>query len=85
MEASMHNSFNRKPEKFSLINDGTGFLVIPVLLGIVTVALAVARPEVSRWISQAAEAEFAISNPGPDASPPQFARQSGEIRMVKMH
>jgi hypothetical protein len=87
MEASMHGSFDEsgKTEKVNSIRQGSGFLVIPVLLGIVAVALAVARPEVSRWISQAAEVEFAISNPEPEVAPTRLARPSGEIRMVKVH
>jgi hypothetical protein len=85
MEASMHSSFDRKPDKVIFNHHGAGFVVIPVLVGIVTVALAVARPEVSRWISQAAEAEFAVGNPAPEDAPTQLARSSGEIRLVKVH
>jgi hypothetical protein len=81
IEASMH----RKPGRVSFNHHGTGFLLLFVFLGIVTVALTVARPEVSRWISDAAEAEFAISNPAPEDAPNQFARSSGEVRIVKVH
>jgi hypothetical protein len=84
MEASMHGSFDEfgKPDKVSFNRHVTGFLVIPVLLGIAAVALAIANPEVSRWISQAAEAEFA---PEPEFAPSQFARPSSEIRVVKVN
>jgi hypothetical protein len=87
MEASMHGSFDEfgKPDKVSFNHQGTNFLVIPVLLGIAAVTLAIANPEVSRWISQAAEAEFALSEPEPEFAPSQFARPSSEIHVVNVN
>jgi hypothetical protein len=83
----MHGSFDEfgKPDKVSFNRHITGFLIIPLLLGIAAVALAIANPEVSRWISQAAEAEFALSQPEPEFAPSQFARPSSEIRIVKVN
>lgn len=83
----MHGSFDEfgEPDKVSFNRQGTGFLVIPVLLGIAAFALAIARPEVPRWISQAAEAEFAVGQPEPEYAPSQYAQPSNEIRVVKVN
>jgi hypothetical protein len=59
-----------------------GVFVLPVLFVAVLVELAITRADISGWISQAVQAEFANSSQLPDVSPAQVARPA-EIRTVK--
>jgi hypothetical protein len=85
MEASMHGTFDRsgKTDKVSYGNSGIRLVVIPALLAIAVVALAIKQPDVSRWISEAAQAEFAATNVAPEATPTELAQPAREIRTVK--
>jgi hypothetical protein len=86
MEASMHGSFDEsgKADEVSFNRHNTKVVVIPVLVAAAMVALAIARPEVSRWISEAAQAEFAVG-PALEAAPTQFARPPNEMHLVKVN
>ena len=81
----MHGTFDRsgKTDKVSYGNSGIRLVVIPALLAIAVVALAIKQPDVSRWISEAAQAEFAATNVAPEATPTELAQPTREIRTVK--
>jgi hypothetical protein len=75
MEASMHGTLERpgKADKPIELSPVIRFLLIPALLAIAVVALAINQPDVSRWISDAAQAEFANTGPAPEIAPAQAA------------
>lgn len=56
----MHGTFERSRETRDNIRrrPAIGFLVVPVLIAVTLVGLAITKPEVSRWISEAAQAEL---------------------------
>jgi hypothetical protein len=86
MEASMHGTFERSRkvrDNNVRRSSGVGFLVVPVLIAVALVGLAIAKPEASTWIAEAAQAEFAGSVMVPDAAPTQLARPANEIRTVR--
>jgi hypothetical protein len=55
----MHGTFERSRETRDNIHrrPAIGFLVVPVLIAVALVGLAITKPVVSRWISEAAQAE----------------------------
>ena len=58
----MHGRFDRSDEtsdKSIIRSFGIGIVVLPVLLVTFLVGLVINKPEISRWISEAAQAEFA--------------------------
>ena len=82
----MHGTFEKSRE----VRDnnvprssGIGFLAVPVLIAVVLVGLAIAKPAVSTWIAEAAQAEFAGSVMMPEAAPTQLARPANEVRTVR--
>jgi hypothetical protein len=86
MEASMHGTFEKSRE----VRDnnvrrasGVGFLAVLVLIAVALVGLAIAKPEASTWIAEAAQAEFAGSFMTPEATPMQLARPASETRTVR--
>lgn len=82
----MHGTFERLREiRDNDLNRGSGFgfLALPVIIAVATVALAITQPAVSNWIVQAAEAESGGGAILPDAVPTQMARPGGEISSVK--
>jgi hypothetical protein len=68
MEASMHAPFDRsrKGDDRTEPKSGIGFLILPVLMAIVLIALAMVHPKASIWISQAVQAEFGGSGTAED-------------------
>jgi hypothetical protein len=85
MEAFLYSSFDEagKADKVSLNRRDTGLWFIPALLGVVALALAIAGPELSHLMSQAAEAEMATSTSVPETAPRQFARPFSGVRVVR--
>ena len=77
----MHGSFDKsgKSESFS-DRWHIGFFVFPVVLAVALIALAILEPSASKWISEAAQAEFAGVYALPDSGPTQLARPGMEIR-----
>ena len=80
----MHDSFDKSSDSDGRIHRswGAGLYALPILLAIGLIGMAMTHPAVSGWISQAAQAEFAGTDPAPDV-PTQLARPSTEIRTVK--
>ena len=81
----MHGSFDGsgKTDKVSYRNSGIRLAVIPALLAIAVITLGIKQPDVSRWISEAAQAEFAGTNFAPNLAPTQLARPARETRTVR--
>ena len=87
MEAFMHGSFDNSGEKDVRLHRSWGIALyaLPVVLAAALIAIVIAKPEVSNWISQAAQAEFVGTDFAPDAAPTRLARPAGEIRTVRAH
>jgi hypothetical protein len=87
MEASMHGNFDKSGESNNRIGRGwgIGFFAMPVLLVIALIGLAVARPDVSIWISEAAQAEFVGTGLVRDVAPTQLAQPGPVTRTVKAY
>ena len=83
----MHGSFDRsgKSDKGISQRGSIGFFVFPLLLAVALIGLAIFEPSASKWISEAAQAEFTGVYGVPDSSPTQLARPSMEIRTVKAY
>ena len=61
-------------------------LALPILLGVALIGFAVSHPGTSKWISDAAQAEFVVSDFAPDvARPTRLARPANEVRTVKAY
>ena len=61
-------------------------LALPILLSVALIGFAVSHPGASRWISDAAQAEFIGTDFAPDvARPTRLARPANEVRTVKAY
>ena len=80
----MHGSFDRRDENQNRTerSQRVGFLALPVLLAIALVGLVIIQPSASKWISDAAQLEFAGL---PDVAPTELARPDTPIRTAKVH
>jgi hypothetical protein len=81
MEASMHGTFERPYDRESRVrrSAGTSFLILPIFLVIVVVALTIVQPNTSNWIAEAVQAEFVGDTPS-ELSPTQLAQPAAEPR-----
>jgi hypothetical protein len=61
-------------------------IALPILGGAALIAFVISHPEASKWISDAAQAEFAGTEFVPDIAPPtQLAQPGNQIRTVKAY
>jgi hypothetical protein len=83
----MHGSFGRSGKSDGSLSGRwrIGFFAFPVLLAVALIALTILEPAASRWISQAAEAEFAGFVVAPESAPTQLARPNMEVRTVRAY
>jgi hypothetical protein len=82
----MHGSFDRSGKSESFFDRWRiGFFAFPVVLAVALIALAILEPSASKWISEAAQAEFSSVYALPDPGPTQLARPGMEIRTVKAY
>ena len=84
----MHGRFDRSDEttdKGIIRSWGIGIVVLPILLVAFLVALAITKPDVSRWISEAEQAEFVASGQATGSIPPEVAQPAREVRTVKAY
>ena len=59
---------------------------LPVLFVVALIGFVVSHPAASKWISDAAQAEFVGTDLVPDIAPPtRMAQPSNEIRTVKTY
>jgi hypothetical protein len=88
MEATMHGSLDRPPQDDHSSYRGWDIklVALPVLVVIALIGLAVSHPNASRWISEAAQAEFVGTDLMPDLGPPtRLAQPTNEIRTAKTY
>ena len=52
---------------------------------LVLVALMMRFPAVSDWVSESAQAEFAVMGPSPEIAPTQLAQPNNEVRTVRAY
>lgn len=81
----MHGSFEKSGETVKSIYRkwGIGIFALPVLIVALLVGVAVTQPDVSKWISEAAQAEFVNSNETLEVVPTQNPPPSMQIRTVR--
>ena len=82
----MHGTFERSRkvrDNNVRRSSGVGFVAVPALIAVALVGMVIAKPAVSTWIAEAAQAEFAGSVMMPEAAPTQLARPANEIRTVR--
>ena len=58
---------------------------LPVLLAAALIGFVVSHPEISRWVADSVQAEFAGSDFVPEVAPTRVAEPKSEIRTVKLH
>jgi hypothetical protein len=88
VEAIMHGSLDRPPREDDSSYRGWDIklVALPVLVVIALIGLAVSQPNASRWISEAAQAEFVGTDLMPDLIPPtRLAQPGNEIRTVRSY
>jgi hypothetical protein len=81
----MHGSIDKSPQADQSIYRSWNIklIALPVLFVIALIGYAVSHPGVSRWLSEAAQAELFGTDLGPDlALPTQFAQPSNQIHSV---
>jgi hypothetical protein len=89
----MHGSFDKQPqdEQSNYRSFSIKLIALPVLLVIALIGMLVSHPSASKWISDAAQAEFVGSEfVGTDlvpnlAPPTRLATPTNEIRTVKVY
>jgi hypothetical protein len=85
MEASMHGSLDKQPRegKSAYRNWNMKLIALPILGGVALIAFVISHPEASKWIADAAQAEFVGTDLVPDLVPPtQLAQPGNQIRTV---
>jgi hypothetical protein len=88
MEATMHGSLDRPPRDDQGSDRGWDIklVALPILVVIALIGLAVSQPSASKWISDAAQAEFVGTDFVPNLAPPtRLAQPTNEIRTVKAY
>jgi hypothetical protein len=83
MEASMHGSFDRSREPGKSIYRSWRIGLLPALLAMALVGLAITHPNMSSWISDTVQAEFANTYLTPEITPTQIAQPATKIRTVR--
>ncbi len=82
----MHGSLDRSGETVKNLYQrwGIEIFVLPGLLLAFLVGLLITQPDIPVWISEAAQAEFADSNP-PEVAPSVVAQPTKEARALNAH
>jgi hypothetical protein len=88
----MHGTFDKPPhdEQSNYQSFSIKLVALPVLLVIALIGILVSHPSAPKWISDAAEAEFASQFIGtdlvPSLDPPtRIAQPRNEIEIVRAH
>jgi hypothetical protein len=84
-EASMHGSFDKSGESDNRIhrNWGIALYALTAVLAVALIVMVIVNPNVSTWVSQAAQAEFVGTDFIRDAAPTRLAKPATEIRTVR--
>jgi hypothetical protein len=90
-EASMLVPFDRSNKNQSNTNPksirekwGFGFILLPMVIVVVLIALAFIQPTGSNWISESVQAEFSGDVAIPVEAPTQIARPGMILRTVRV-
>jgi hypothetical protein len=90
-EASMLVPFDRSNNNQSNRNQksirekwGFGFIILPMVIAVVLIALAFIQPTAINWISESVQAEFTGDVAIPDEPPTQIARPRMQMRTVRV-
>jgi hypothetical protein len=85
METSMHGSFDKSGDNDNRTRRSwsVGFFAVPALIAIAQIGFVLTHPVASKWISEAAQAEFGGIDPASEAAPTQLAQPVMEFRTVK--
>ena len=84
----MHGPLEKQPRdsKSAYRNWDIKLYALPILLVVALIGFAVSHPSASKWISDAAQAEFVGTALVPDLAPPtRLAQPTNEIRTVKAY
>ena len=84
----MHGSLDQQPREgqSAYRNWNMKLIALPILAGVALIAFVVSHPGASKWIADAAQAEFAGTELVPDPAPPtQLAQPNNQIRTVKAY
>jgi hypothetical protein len=83
----MHGTFERRGNGIRRADPNwsrnIAVLALPTLMAIAMIGLALTQPAASRWIAEAAQAEFTGPVSVPDAVPTELAQQAGAIRTAR--
>jgi hypothetical protein len=82
----MHGPLDKQPRDSKSVyrNWDIKLFALPILLVVALIGFAVSHPGASKWISDAAQAEFVGTDLVPDLAPPtRLAQPTNEIRTVK--
>ncbi len=84
----MHGSLDKPPRDDQSSDRGWDIklVALPILLVIALIGLAISHPSASRWISEAAQAEFVGTDFVTDLAPPtRLAQPTNEVRIVRSY
>jgi hypothetical protein len=88
LEATMHGSLDRPPRDDQGSDRGSDLkrVALPILVVIALIGVALSHPNASKWISEAAQAEFVGTDFVPNLAPPtRLAQPTNEIRSVRLY
>jgi len=84
----MYGSSDKQPRDSHGVyrNWNIKLFALPILFIVALIGFAASHPDVSRWISEAAEAEFAGANLVPDPTlAARVAKPANEVKTVKVY
>jgi len=76
---------SRPSDRQGFWNWTAGLLAVYGAAVLVLVGLMIDRKAVTDWVSQAAQAEFAVMSPSPETAPAQLAQPGNQIRTVRAY
>ena len=82
----MHGSFDKQPREgqSAYRNWDMKLIALPILGVVALIAFVVSHPAASKWISDAAQAEFVNMDFASELAPPtRIAQPNNEVRTVK--
>jgi hypothetical protein len=76
---------SRRSDRYDFWNWAVGLLALYGAVALVLVGLMMRYPAISDWVSEAAQAEFAVTTPSPEIAPTQLAQPNDEVRTVRAY
>ena len=84
----MHGRFDRSDDTTDrgiIGSFGIGIVVLPIVLVALLVGLAITKPDVSRWISEAEQGQFVASGQAMGGIPAEAGQPARQVRTVKAY